>query len=539
MGFDVVFAGGPVFTGDPARPWATAVGIKDGTIAAVGHDEVASAEAAERVGLGGRMLLPGFQDAHAHPVAAGLQILTCDLRGADTAEGYVQLVAEYARRFPEREWIVGGGWSMDRFPPSGPTRRLLDAVVADRPVFLLNRDAHGAWANTRALELAGIGADTPDPADGRIEREPDGAPAGMLHEGAATLVGRHTPGRTPEEKDAALLVAQERLHSLGITAWQDAIIGEYLDIPDVYDTYLRAAARGTLTARVSGALWWDRNRGLEQLGDLLARRVAAGNFTARTVKIMQDGVAENYTAAMHDPYFDACGCRTANSGISFVDPAVLGEAVTALDAAGFQVHLHAIGDRAATEALDALAAARRANGTTDHRHHIAHLQVIAPGDLPRFRELGVTANMQALWACHEPQMDDLTIPFIGPERTARQYPFAALHRTGATLAAGSDWPVSSPDPWEGLHVAVNRVEPGGDHARPLLPEQSLSLHTALTAYTAGSAYVNHLDDTGVIRPGFRADLAIADRDPFAAPVEEIHLTRTVATYVGGREVFTA
>ncbi|GAB3688803.1 amidohydrolase [Actinocorallia lasiicapitis] len=540
MNADLVFTGGPVFTGNPQQPWATAVAVKDGRILAVGHDEVGALSSTEKISLDGRMLLPSFQDSHAHPIEAGLQILTCDLRAADSATGYLEIIARYAAAHPDRAWIVGAGWSMECFPPSGPTRQALDSVVPDRPVFLLNRDAHGAWANTAALELAGIDARSPDPTAGRIEREPDGrTPSGMLHEGAATLVGRHTPARTPAELDEALRVAQRRLFSLGITAWQDAIVGEYLTIPDTYAAYVRAAERGTLTARVVGALWWDRERGLDQLPDLLARRTVVGNFAATTVKIMQDGVAENYTAALHDPYFDGCGCRTGNSGISFVDPKLLAEAVTALDAAGFQVHTHAIGDRAATEILDALQAALLANGRNDNRHHIAHLQIVDPRDLRRFRALGVVANLQPLWACHEPQMDELTIPFLGPERTGWQYPFAGLHHAGATLCAGSDWPVSSPDPWEGLHVAVNRVEPGGDPGRPLLPEQALSLHTALTAYTAGSAYANHLDDTGVIRPGMRADLVVVDRDPFAGPAARIHQTSTVATYVDGREVYRA
>ena len=215
-------------------------------------------------------------------------------------------------------------------------------------------------------------------------------------------------------------------------------MGEYLGFPDPMPAYLAAATDGTLTARVAGALWWDRGRGGEQLTDLLDRREAgqAGRFRAGMVKIMQDGVAENFTAGMIDPYLDGCGCQTGNSGLSYVDPTDLAEQVTRLDAAGFGVHVHAIGDRAVREALDAFAAARASNVVSAGRHHIAHLQVLHPDDIPRFAQLGVTANMQALWAAHEPQMDDLTIPFLGPERAARQYPFGALLRAGARLAAG-------------------------------------------------------------------------------------------------------
>jgi predicted amidohydrolase YtcJ len=308
--------------------------------------------------------------------------------------------------------------------------------------------------------------------------------------------------------------------------------------------YLAAAADGTLTARVAGALWWDRARDGEQLNDLLDRREAgqAGRFRAGMVKIMQDGVAENFTAGMIDPYLDACGCQTGNDGLSYVDPADLAEQVTRLDAAGFGVHVHAIGDRAVREALDAFAAARASNVVSAGRHHIAHLQVLHPDDIPRFAQLSVTANMQALWAAHEPQMDDLTIPFLGPERAARQYPFRALLRAGARLAAGSDWAVSSANPLEGIHVAVNRTLPPGDGepaGKPLLPGQALSLAEALAAYTAGSAYVNQLDETGAVAPGYLADLVVLDRDPFAGPPAEIAAATVALTYVEGQQVYAA
>jgi predicted amidohydrolase YtcJ len=258
------------------------------------------------------------------------------------------------------------------------------------------------------------------------------------------------------------------------------------------------------------------------------------------VKIMQDGVAENFTAGMLEPYLDPTGCHQHGSGLSYVDPVALLGYVTQLDAAGFQVHLHAIGDRAVREALNAVEAARTANGVSDHRHHIAHLQVVHPDDVPRFAALDVTANMQGLWAAHEPQMDELTIPFIGPERTIRQYVFGDLLRSGARLAAGSDWAVSSANPMRAIHVAVNRSLQGaiGAEAEPFLPNQSLALGEALAAYTIGSAYVNHLDDeTGAIEPGKLADVVVLDRDPFAVPPAEIGSTAVLATYVQGEPVF--
>ncbi|MFD8392346.1 amidohydrolase [Streptomyces sp. NPDC059680] len=537
---DLLFTGGPVLTPDGRT--ATAVAVTGDRITAVGHDELRdlAGPRTDVVDLAGRLLLPGFQDAHVHPVPAGLELAQCDLSGTTTAEETVAAVRAYAEAHPEREWILGGGWSMEAFAGGTPTKELLDAVVPDRPVYLPNRDHHGAWVNSRALELAGIGRDTPDPADGRIERDAAGEPGGTLQEGAMQLVGRLTPPATPADRLAALLHAQRHLHALGITAWQDALVGDFLGMDDPAEAYRTAARDGSLTARVRGALWWDRERGAEQIPELVEKRAALshGRFRAGTVKLMLDGVAENGTAALLDPYLDRCGCATANRGKSFVDPQQLPKYVTELDALGFQCHFHALGDRAVRDALDAVEAARAANGPGDTRPHLAHLQVVHPDDVPRFARLGATANIQPLWAAHEPQMDELTIPFLGAERAAWQYPFGALLRSGARLAAGSDWPVSSPDPLQGVHVAVNRVEPGGS-GPVFLPHERLGLADALTAYTAGSAYVNHLDDTGRVAVGALADLVVLDRDPFAGPPEAIAETAVALTYVGGERVYAA
>ncbi|MFF4780880.1 amidohydrolase [Streptomyces griseorubiginosus] len=542
---DLVLTGGPVHTVDPSRSRATSVAVRDGRIVAVGHDEVREliGPRTEVVDLKGKSLLPGFQDAHVHPQGAGLELGLCHLADTVDPAEYLRRIREYADRNPDVEWITGGGWSLEAFPGGAPTAEALDAIVPDRPVFLPNRDHHGAWVNSRALERAGIDARTPDPADGRIERDADGNPTGMLQEGAVHLVGKLVPDPTPEDQLAALLRAQAVLHSYGVTAWQDAIVGAYANMADPAPSYLAALDQGLLTARVVGALWWDRERGAEQIPELLARReeLHRDRFRSCTVKVMQDGIAENHTAAMLTPYLTGCGCSSDNSGISFVEPGELKKYVTELDASGFQVHFHALGDRAVREALDAVESARTANGWRDTRHHLAHLQVVHPHDVPRFRALGASANLQMLWAAHEPQMDELTLPFLGAERGARQYPFGDLLRAGATLAAGSDWPVSSPDPFQAIHVAVNRVSPGAPEGTPeFLPGQRLDLGTALAAYTAGSAHVNHLDDiTGSITVGKSADLVVLDRDPFAGPPEEIAATRVLETFVEGRRVHTA
>ncbi|MFJ8438815.1 amidohydrolase [Kitasatospora griseola] len=540
---DLVFTRGPVHTGDAARTRASALAVTGGRITAVGHDEVGDliGPGTEVVDLAGKLLLPGFQDAHIHAVGGGTELAACDLTGTDSAADCLARIRAYAEAHPDQEWITGSGWSMDSFDGGLPTRQLLDTAVPDRPVFLTNRDHHGAWANTRALELAGLTAGTPDPADGRIEREPDGTPSGMLQEGATGLVARLIPPGTAADRLDGLLRAQRLLHSLGITGWQDALLGEFNGMPDPADAYLAAARSGALTARVTGALWWERDRGAEQIPELVERRaeLTHGRFRAGSVKIMQDGIAENFTAAMTSPYLDGCGCATANSGLSFVDPLALRGHVTELDALGFQVHFHALGDRAVREALDAVEAARAANGWRDTRHHLAHLQVVHPDDLPRFARLDAIANIQPLWAAHEPQMDELTIPFLGPQRAAWQYPFGALQRAGATLAAGSDWPVSSPDPLAGLHVAVNRMEPEATDGRVFLPEQRLDLASALAAYTAGAAYVNGHDDAGVLAVGNLADLVVLDRDILTRPAEEIADARVLRTYVGGELVHAA
>jgi predicted amidohydrolase YtcJ len=544
-GADTVFVGGRLLVDGTSRRGAIAV--RDGRIALVGTDDDVRAmagAATEVVDLMGGLVMPGFQDAHAHPLAAGVDLLRCDLNESASAEETMARIATYAAAHPDAAWIVGSGWSMAHFAGGTPTREMLDAVVADRPAILSNSDGHGAWANSRALELAGVDATTPDPPDGRIERDRSGAPQGTLHEGAAALVERLAPAPTSDEQLAGLLKAQEVMFSYGITAWQDAAVGEGLGQPDSLPVYLRAHQSGALRARVVAALWWDRARGAEQVSDLVDRRAAASEvgFRATSVKIMQDGVVENFTAGLLDPYLDSQGCPTGNHGLSFIDPIALRAHVTALDAAGFQLHFHAIGDRAVHEALDAVEAAQASNRRMDARHHIAHVQVVARVDVPRFKELRTSATIQPLWAAHEPQMDNLTIPFLGQDRAALQYPFGDLVAAGVHLAAGSDWPVSSPNPLLGAHVAVNRVLPGARdaEAEPLYPHNRIDLATALRAYTAGSAYVNHLDDeTGRLEAGLLADLAVLDRDPFAGPADEIASTRVVATYVEGKSVFRA
>jgi predicted amidohydrolase YtcJ len=537
---ELVLRGGRVATMDAARSWASAIAVGGGRIVAVGPDAAVADLIGPRtrvIELRGRTVTPGFQDAHVHPVHGGLAMLRCDLHeDLQSGPGYDRIEA-YARSHPDETWIRGGGWYMAAFEGGTPRREDLDRIIPDRPAFLTNRDGHGAWVNSKALELAGITADTLDPSDGRIERDPDGTPSGTLHEGAMELVRRLLPDDTPAELEAALRLGQRHLHSFGITAWQDAIVEPHTE----ERAYLGLATRGELTARVVGAMWWEHHRGAEQIEEFVERRTATsmGRYRATSVKLMMDGVLENFTGAMLEPYLDRHGRVTDNRGLLQIDPDGLADWVPRLDALGFQPHFHAIGDRAVRASLDAVEAARRANGPSDTRPHIAHIQVIYPDDIARFRTLDVAANAQPLWAAHEDQMDVLTIPFIG-ERWRWQYPFRSLRAAGAVVAMGSDWSVSSPNPlWE-MHVAVERKNPVEYAPRSdvFLPDERLDLIDALAGFTCNAAYVNHLDEeTGSLEVGKLADLAVLDRDLFDRGAGRIGDTKAIGTFVEGVAVY--
>ncbi|PWJ27324.1 hypothetical protein ATK17_3515 [Branchiibius hedensis] len=525
---------GPIWTGDPAGSWADALAIRDGRVVAMGS--AACTEVAGRrtdtFTVADGLVVPGFQDAHVHPPFAGRNLDNVDLSAATGLPAYLQLIRTYAESHPERDWIVGGGWALESFPGGQPRKEDLDAVVPDRPVFLFNKDVHGAWVNSEALRRAGIDAATPDPADGRYERDPaTGQPTGMLQEGAAyTFESDVVPAPTTKDWAGHILAAQHHLHSLGITGWQDAWV-----TPATQRAYEYLAGAEQLTARVVGALWWDRHQGVEQIDSLVERRRDVGNFHATSVKIMVDGIVENGTAAMLEPY-----CRhdlgEHPNGLTYVESQALADVVTRLDGLGFQVHQHAIGDAAVRSALDAVEAARKANGSNDLRHHIAHLQVVNPQDLPRFRALDVVVNMQTYWAQNEPQMRELNFPVLGQERSAQMYPFATIAASGAVLAMGSDWGVTTADPLQQIEVAVHRVDPATREEEPFLPHEGLPMRTALSAFTAGSAYVNHDAEGGYLAVGQRADLAVLDTNIFDAGVRPADATVT-HTMAAGRWVF--
>ena len=537
---DLILRGGTVHTVDAARRTFAAVAIAGGRIAAVGSDAEIDALRGPRtrsLDLNGAMVLPGFCDAHCHLGMSGFGMTQCSLEGSLDASEHMRRIETYCRANPDREWIVGGGWSMSDFPGGIPTRQQLDAVVADRPVILPNSDYHGAWANTRALELAGIGRGSPDPFGGRIERDQDGEPVGMLQESAMGLVLDLAPKPDAEQRAAGLRTAQEYYHRLGITACQDATVE-----PDYQETYERLARSGELTLRVRGNLSWNPALGDEQLDQLIERRLSGtvGRLTCGNVKFFHDGVVENRTAAMLDPYLDAAGAATGEYGIDQYRLEDLARHVVRCDAAGFGIHIHAIGDRAVRESLDVLEEAAAANGRRDARHQLAHVQFTHPDDIPRFRSLGVIANVTPLWARLESYIAELTIPFISPAAAAMIYPFGSILRAGGALAFGSDWPVSTPDPLHQLATAVARTDPETSSDEPLLPDERLDLGSAIAAQTIGAAHASFLDDTtGSIEPGKLADLVVLDRDLFALPPAGYLDARVLLTLSAGETVYAA
>lgn len=539
---DLVITNASVYTGAPDRPWVRAVAISGGTIQYAGGNHSSSAWIGPDttvIDLGGRMLMPAFQDAHVHPLAAGVDFQLCPLFDLTTVEEYVHAVEKCAQARPNDDWVVGSGWLVTAFPPDGiPHKKLLDSVISDRPVALTSADGHSLWTNTAALQIAGITSDTADPPNGRIDRDPQsGELVGSLQESAMDLVLLHTPPPPPARLLDALRYSVRLMNSLGITAWQDASVSvQPADPVQTLATYKQLHDSGDLTARVVESLLWDNARGLEQLESIrdASRRYASVGLNTRTVKIFLDGVVETQTAALIDEYTD----RPGFSSHVQVAPVALNAAVAELDADGFQVHIHAIGDRAVRVALDAFEHARSVNGVNNNRHHIAHVQMIHPDDQGRFVKLGVVANFQPLWAFADDYIVKLTYPRIGEERMKYVYPIGSAWNTGAKVAFGSDWSVSSANPLQGIEVAVTRMGPLGETTKPFLPEQRITLEQAIASYTVNAAFVNHLDDiTGTVQVGKRADLIVLDRNLFEIPAHEISEARVLLTLFDGRAVY--
>lgn len=538
---DLVILGAAVWA--PERGPHTAVAVTDGRITAVGDDygiDALAGPGTERLYADGAALLPGFNDAHIHVLAGGLGLIGCDLDSEHSLEGYERLIRDYGDTHAG-EWVVGAGWFGDVFPGGFPDRAVLDRLVPDRPAVFTSHDAHGVWVNSRALELAGIDRSTADPAAGRIVRDAAGDATGMLMESAGELVTSLIPPHRPEDLRRAMLTAQEHLFSLGVTAWHDAILGRYLTLPDCVPTYIETIGDGSLRGRVTGSVWWPAGAGLEALDGVLGtiRECRESGFAVDSVKIMQDGICENCTGALLAPY---TGVEPETSGESVIPPALLAEIVTSLDAEGLRVHFHGVGDRAVRECLDAVAEARQRNGA-GMPHQIAHIDVADPADIPRFAALGVTANLQPLWARADQEILERKLPLLGEDRARWHFPFGSLERAGAHLAMGSDWPVTSPDPLWGIYTACTRTAPPADtHARnpesrePMTPSERLNLDTAVRAYTLGAAEIAGVADRrGRIDVGQDADLVLLSGPLIEAEdLSSLHIARTI---LGGDTVY--
>ncbi|MBF4160854.1 amidohydrolase [Nocardioides acrostichi] len=547
-----LFVGGHVFDGHRRRP-GHAVLVQGLRIVDTGPadrvlERVADLDGpVERVDLRGGLIMPGFHDAHCHPLVGGLERLRCEMSGLSRPEEYLTAIGDAARRRHGDQWVRGGGWSVDAFDQRGPTAELLDRVVPDRPAFLPSTDHHDAWVNTRALEVAGVNRDTPDPADGWIERDEHGHPTGTLREAAMALVHDHVT-RSREEDADALREAQRCLHGWGVTGWHDALIGGYAGLDDPTQAYLDLLEADQLSATVRCSQWWDRARCGDddaiaaQVGELVQRRdeLAARGLDAGSVKVMMDGISETFTATLTDGYDDLHGCPCGDHGLPFLSESAARASVSALHAAGLQCHFHAIGDAAVHTALDAVEQAQREHGLRDLRHQIAHLQLVRPSDRHRFGDLQVVANLQGMWARRETPAVTLLAPHLDAERFGWHYPFRDVLEGRARFSGGSDWPVNPPEPLGAVHVLVNRRAWASDPAQltePLVLDQTIGLEQALSAYTRGSAWADHRVDAGFVHVGARADLVVLDRDPFTLPSSEIGACEVASTWAGGRCVY--
>lgn len=537
---EILFNGGTVWTagGDAGGDTADALLVRHGRIAALGEDArrlVRGGNAVRIVDLAGGFLMPSFGDGHAHPMLGGLESLGPQVGRCASIGEIVAEVRRFAVEHPDVDWITGGSYDRTLAPGGLFDARWLDEAVADRPVVLRAADYHTAWCNSEALRRCGIGADTPDPELGEIPRRPDGSVLGTLREwGAVDLVLGQVPSDV-EVSVAAIEAACAYFLRHGVTWVQDA----WVNPSDVY-AYLAAVARGRLSVRVNLAFHADPRHFRTQVADFVEarRRVAeleSPLLTAGTVKFFADGVVGNETAALLRPY-----CSALHShGLTVWDRDTLAQAARLVDEHGFQIHIHAIGDAAVRQALDAVEYTAGANGPADRRPVIAHAELIDDADLARFADLGVIANMQPLWAQLDPLMTDVMLPRLGADRVDRMYRMRSLAEAGARVSFGSDWPVSSGAPLAGIAVAASRPitgDPGGTWTSGEL----LTVEQALAAYTstvAEQAFADRATPTwGTIRRGASADLVWLDRDPRGTPPAELAGVSVRAVWLAGAEV---
>ena len=535
---DLILSGAKVYTLNPAQPWAEAIAVKQGKILAVGNE----------AGLGqyqdsntkvmtfdGGMILPGFHDAHTHVIMSGLEMAGCPLHELKSVAAILDKVKACAE-VSSNGWVTGSGWLLSLFPPEGkPAKELLDNIVPGMPVYLDGVDGHSAWVNTAALQLAGIDNNTPDPKGGIIERDPiSGAAMGTLRETAMAMVESKIPAKTHAEYVQAGKYAVQLNNCVGITSMIDASVGDA-----ELTAYAELDKNDALNARVITSIEYgtnltststDYDAVVAKWQDYQGKRLLT-----RSIKLFIDGVLEGETAALLEPYI---GERQHHGMLNF-EQNRLNEIVIKFDAKDFQVHMHAIGDAAVRAGLDALEIALKHNGKRDNRHHISHLQLIHPDDIPRFKQLGVIANFQALWAYPDDYITKLNLPVVGQQRVDRMYPIGSMYRSGAMIVGGSDWSVSSLNPLDAIQAGVTREDPSGEAQGVLNPEEKVDLKTMIEAYTINGAWLMHHENTtGSIEAGKYADLVVLDKNLFELPLNEINQARVLHTFLQGNMVYS-
>jgi len=533
---NTILLNGRVYTLNPHQPWAEAVAISGDKILAVGSIKDISSyrDSSTRViDLGGRLLLPGFTDCHIHFMDGSLGLTQVILNGAATMAEIQKRVKEYATAHPNETWITGMGWSYPTFAPTGlPDKKFLDEVVSDRPIYLVAFDGHSSWANSKALAMAGIKRETPDPPNGKIVRDNDGEATGALKESAGDLVAKFLPKPSREERLAALRLGMHEANKFGLVRVHSA--GQDFEWLDLYDELRR---NNELTLRFYVAYFLDPP---DLTSDAInkietARRTYHDEWiSGGVVKTMLDGVIEAHTAAMLTPYSD----DPTQTGKLFWEPEKYKQTIKELDRRGLQIFTHAIGDRAVRLALDAYEEAKESNHTQDARPRIEHIETISAQDIPRFGKLGVVASFQPLHAYPDDDTLKIWARNVGPERAQRAWVWRSIESTGGLLAFGSDWPVVTLNPWPGVQNALTRQTTEGDPPNGFVPNERISLEDAIKAYTLGAALAGRREKTeGSIEPGKLADMIVLSQDLFKIPPTEIVKTEVLLTLVGGKVVY--
>lgn len=533
---DLVLINGGIYTVDAERRVAQAAAVRDGRFVLVGDNseiETLVGPETRTIDLDGRWALPGFHDAHVHPAMGGFSLLGCDLEAEKSVEAIISKVTDCAAEGGDG-WLEGHAFDLGLFGKDGPNKTLLDAIDTQRPIILWALDGHNAWASSKALERAGIGVETMDPALGVIERNPDGTPSGTLRESAQELVREVMPKPTPESYVEALQTGISHLNSFGITSFIDARVG----LED-YEAYTALEQQNVLHARVVTCLAFESSFA-KHVGAAFERVLAARTdyeserLNHDCIKLFLDGVLEGETAALLDPYAGVHSHR----GELILGPEELDAAVIRFDAMGLQVHMHAIGDRAVRSGLDAVEAALKTNGVGDNRHHISHLQLIHVDDIERFGALNTTANFQAAWAYPDDWIMQLNLPVLGAERVQGMYPIGSVEREKGRIVGGSDWNVSSANPLEAIEVAVRRQDANAEQGPVLNENERVSVATMIDAYTINAAWLMHQEDqTGSIEAGKRADIVVLDRNLLEIPATEISEVQVVMTLLDGEVIY--